>query len=162
MLEFKISADLQAKIEAKRAARAALEKRRDEEAAAAYVKALEEVDGDETRLIIHPIPGGFGGATIHRVPSPEFWALQEKQILTAITSEGKKASYAATTAALVENNKLLVHPSLSELQAWAIEQPGLYGRIKSEIEARVEHGNVLGKSMTWSAAPVAPQGSSPG
>jgi hypothetical protein len=134
------------RLQAKRAAKASQAGQRDADAAAAYKKALfDEVDGDEDRLIVFTMPEKFGGAVIHHLMTPEAWAAISKQVTRAMLSDGKKADTAASIASLVENTKLLVHPSLSELQTWREELPDLYSEIHNVMDARVSHGQSAGK-----------------
>lgn len=160
MFDVEFTAEEQAKIEAVEEAQADAEGKRNAEAAVAYKKALAEVGWDKRRLIVHTMPDGFGGAVIHKVSTFEAWALLDKRVMKALTSDGKKDDYAAAVAGLVESAALLVHPTLPEMQEWRDELPGLYGQIKSTLDARNDHGNYVGKSRTSSGKQGArPRGS---
>lgn len=148
MFQVEFTAEEQAKINAIEEAQASLEEKRNGDAGIAYKKGLEAVGWDKRKLIVHTMPDGFGGAVIHKIPSYETWALLDKRILKSLTSDGKKDDYAAAVAGLLENAALLVHPSVSELQQWRDELPGLYGQIKTTLDARLDHGNYAGKSRT--------------
>ncbi len=139
-----------AKIEAVEIEKGAREESRNAAAEAAYKKALAEVGWDRSRLITHTMPDGFGGAVIHKVPAFEAWAMLDKRIMKALTSDGKKDDFAAAVAGLIESPALLVHPSLGELQEYRDEVPGLYSQIKGTMDARCDHGNYAGKSRTSS------------
>jgi hypothetical protein len=161
MFNVEFTAEELAKVEAVDAARANREAERSAAAAVAYKKALADVGWDRSRLIVHPMPDGFGGAVIHKIPAFEAWAMLDKRVLKALTSDGKKDDYAAAVAGLIENPALRIHPSLSELQEYRDELPGLYGQVKTTLDARCEHGSYVGKSMTSSAKRDAPPKVSP-
>lgn len=150
MFDVTFTAEEQAKIEAVEEAQASLEEKRNVEASAAYKKALEAVGWDKRKLIVHTMPDGFGGAVIHKIPAYEAWAMLDKRIMKALTSDGKKDDYGAAVSGLVESSALLLHPSLPELQEWRDELPGLYGQIKGTLDARADHGTYAGKSRTSS------------
>lgn len=145
MLNIEFSAEEKAKIDAAKQARASAEEKRNAEAAAAYKKALEAVGWDQSKLIVHTMPDGFGGAVIHKIPDYGAWAMLDRRIMKALTSDGKKDDYGAAVAGLVEHGAVLVHPMLSDLQQWRDELPGLYGQIKGTLDARCDHGNFAGK-----------------
>lgn len=131
---------------AKRAAKATQAEQRNADSAAAYKKALFDIcDGDEDALIVFTMPEKYGGAVIHRLPTPEAWAAISKQVTKAMLSDGKKADTAQAIASLVENAKLLVHPSISDLQSWREQLPDLYSEIHNVMDARVSHGQSAGK-----------------
>lgn len=145
-LQIEFSPEEKEKLLAKRAAKAVQAESRDAAATAAYKKALfDDCDGDEDRLIVFTMPEKFGGAVVHRLPTPEAWAAISKQVTKALLSDGKKADTAASIASLVENSKLLVHPPLSELQAWREQLPDLYSEIHNVMDARCSHGQSAGK-----------------
>lgn len=134
------------RLQAKRAAKASQAEQRDAAAAAAYKKALFEVcDGDEDGLIVFTMPEKFGGAVIHRLPTPEAWEVVSKRLTKALISDQKKADSGTAIASLVENAKLLMHPPLSELQAWREQLPDLYSEIHNVMDARCSHGQSAGK-----------------
>lgn len=145
MFTVEFSKEEQDKINTARAERSKLAEERNAAAQAAYKAALAEVGYDETRLIVYPVPGVFGGATIHRVPIPEAWALVSKRITRALMSDGKKDDMSAAIAGLVEQPTLLVHPALPELQKWRGELPELYSEIHNAMDARCSHGQTTGK-----------------
>lgn len=151
MFNVEFTADELAKIQAVEAAQETAEEARNKAAEVAYKKALAEVGWDKRRLIVHTMPDGFGGAVIHKIPAYEAWAMLDKRIMKALTSDGKKDDYGAAVAGLIESGGLLVHPSLPELQQYRDEMPGLYGQIKSTFDARIDHGNYAGKSRTSSS-----------
>lgn len=145
-LTIEFSKEEKERLLAKRAAKQAQAEQRDADASAAYKKALfDECDGDEDRLIVFTMPEKFGGAVVHRLPTPEAWAAISKQVTKALISDGKKADTAASIGSLVENSKLLVHPPLSELQAWREQLPDLYSEIHNVMDARCSHGQSAGK-----------------
>ena len=145
-LQIEFTKEEQEKLTAKRAAKSGRADERNASAAAAYKKALFDVcDGDEDALIVFTMPDRFGGAIIHRLPTPEAWAVISKKIVSALVSDGKKANAADAIASLVENGKLLVHPSISELQAMRDELPDLYSEIHNVMDARCSHGQSAGK-----------------
>ena len=151
MFNVAFTAEELAKIQAVETAQETAEESRNKAAEAAYKKALAEVGWDKRKLIVHTMPDGFGGAVIHKIPAYETWAMLDKRIMKALTSDGKKDDYSAAVAGLIELPELLMHPSLPELQQYRDELPGLYGQIKSTMDARVEHGNYAGKSRTSSS-----------
>ncbi len=151
MFNVEFTADELAKIQAVETAQESAEEARNKDAEIAYKKALAEVGWDKRRLIVHTMPDGFGGAVIHKIPAYEAWAMLDKRIMKALTSDGKKDDYGAAVAGLIESSALLVHPSLPELQEYRDEMPGLYGQIKSTFDARIDHGNYAGKSRTSSS-----------
>lgn len=126
-------------------ARKTLEKERNGAAETAYKKALADVGYDRSRLIVHTMPNGFGGAVIHKVPSFETWTMFSKRALKAISTDGKKDDYHVAMTQLVEQPALLVYPAIDELQKWRDELPGLYGKIHDTMEARCNEGNYAGK-----------------
>lgn len=145
-LQIEYTKEEQEKLLAARAAKANRADERNTAAAAAYKKALfDVVDGDEDKLIVFTMPDRFGGAIIHRLPTPEAWTVISKKIVSALVSDGKKANAADAIASLVENGKLLVHPSISELQAMREELPDLYSEIHNVMDARCSHGQSAGK-----------------
>jgi hypothetical protein len=162
MLDIEFTEEEIEKIAAVEASRSARREKRNKETAAACKKALIDVGFDASRLIIFEMPEGMGGAVIHRLPAPEMMAANERRITKTLMSDGKKDDYAATVAWLVENKSLLVHPDISELQAWQSELPGLYGQLKGNLEARTDHGTYMGKSIASSARRAVPQNSSDG
>ena len=134
------------KLLAARAAKANRADERNASAAVAYKKALFELcDGDEDKLIVFTMPDRFGGAIVHRLPTHEAWSVVSKKVVSAIISDGKKANAADAVAALVENGKLLVHPSISELQAMRDELPDLYDQVHTVMDARCASGQTAGK-----------------
>ena len=151
MFNVEFTAEELAKIQAVEAAQESAEEARNKAAEVAYKKALAEVGWDKRKLIVHTMPDGFGGAVIHKIPAYGAWALLDKRIMKALTSDGKKDDYTAAVTGLIELPELLMHPSLPELQQYRDELPGLYGQIKSTMDARVEHGNYAGKSRTSSS-----------
>lgn len=151
MFNVEYTAEELAKIQAVELAQESAEEARNKAAEVAYKKALAEVGWDKRRLIVHTMPDGFGGAVIHKIPAYEAWAMLDKRIMKALTSDGKKDDYGAAVAGLIESGALLVHPSLPELQEYRDEMPGLYGQIKSTFDARIDHGNYAGKSRTSSS-----------
>lgn len=145
-LQIEYTDEEKAKLLAVRAAKAGRADERNASASTAYKKALFELcDGDEDKLIVTTMPTQFGGAIIHRLPTPEAWAVISKKIVSALVSDGKKANAADAIASLVENGKLLVHPSISELQAMRDELPDLYSEIHNVMDARCSHGQSAGK-----------------
>jgi hypothetical protein len=134
-----------AKIKAAREAKASKAAARNDAAGEAYKKALESVDYDEDRLIVHSMPEKFGGAIIHRLPTPEAWVMVSKRITKALISDGKKDSSDMAITNLVELPALLVHPTLGELQQWRQELPDLYAEIHNTMDARCSHGQASGK-----------------
>lgn len=145
-LQIEFTDEEKAKLLAKRAAKAGRADERNASAAMAYKKALFELcDGDEDKLIVFTMPDRMGGAIVHRLPTHEAWALVSKKRLSALISDGKKASAADTVAALVENVNLLVHPPISELQAYRDELPDLYEQIHTVMDASCASGQSAGK-----------------
>jgi hypothetical protein len=134
-----------AKIKAARDAKAAKASLRNEAASEAYKKELVAVEYDEDRLIVHTMPERFGGAAIHRLPTPEAWVMVSKRITKALISDGKKDSSDTAITNLVEQPSLLVHPTLGELQQWRQELPDLYSEIHNTMDARCSHGQASGK-----------------
>lgn len=145
-LQIEYTKDEMDKLLAKRTAKKTMAEDRNKAAAEAYKKELfDQCDGDENALIVFTMPEKFGGAVIHKLPTPEAWAAISKQVTKALLSDGKKADTAASIASLVENAKLLVHPSHSELQSWRDELPDLYSEIHNVMDARCSHGQSAGK-----------------
>ena len=151
MFNVEFTAEELAKIQAVEAAQESAEEARNKAAEVAYKKALAEVGWDKRKLIVHTMPDGFGGAVIHKMPPYDIWAILDKRIMKALTSDGKKDDYGAAVSTLIESSALLMHPSLPELQQYRDEMPGLYGQIKSTFDARIDHGNYAGKSRTSSS-----------
>jgi hypothetical protein len=144
-LQIEYNEEEKKKLLAARAAKSNRAAERNAAASEAYKKALESVDYDEDRLVVFTMPERFGGAVIHKLPTHEAWAVVSKNITRALISDGKKADSANSIAALVENGKLLVHPSLPELQAWRDELPDLYSEVHNVMDARCSHGQSAGK-----------------
>jgi hypothetical protein len=144
-LQIEFNEEEKKRLLAARAGKANKAAERNAAAGEAYKKALEAVDYDEDRLIVFTMPERFGGAVIHRLPTPEAWAVVSKNITRALISDGKKADSATAITGLVENGKLLVHPPLSELQEWRELLPDLYSEIHNIMDARCSHGQSAGK-----------------
>lgn len=145
MFSVDFSKEEQEKIQAARAVRAKRADERNTEAQEAYKKALADVGYDESLLIVFPMPESMGGAVIHRVPTPEAWALVSKRVTKALLSDGRKDDSAAAIAGIVEQPALLVHPPLPDLQQWRTELPGLYSEIHNAMDARCDYGRTGGK-----------------
>lgn len=108
--------------------------------------ALEAVDCDETRIILHKLPEDHGGVVVLMKPTPEYRASYQKRLQNAFDREGKRSGSdpMAVISSFVENKKYLVHPSLDELQAWQTQYPDLYTTI--EDTARLQcSGDGAGK-----------------
>ncbi len=144
-MEVEFDEEIAAKIKAVDAARFAKAEERNAAFKEGYKKAMEKVGYDRTRLIVQTMPEVFGGGTIHKVPTPETWAMCNKHIASALISDGKKGNQSTAVAGLVEHHALLEHPSISEMQSWKAELPGLYDRIHDAMESRCSHGQVTGK-----------------
>lgn len=134
-----------AKIQAVESARKAKENERDGRARAAYKRALADVGYDKALLVVHTLPEGFGGAVIHKLPSPETMTALSRRAIRDFTSDGKKDNYHRAVASLIEDASLLMHPPLDELQALSRELPGLYAKIHDTIDARCGEGQYAGK-----------------
>lgn len=126
------------KLEAKRAEKAALIAERNKQAGDAWVKALESVDFDESKLIRFDMPETLGGSVILRLPTHEAWAMTSKRLTKALISDGKKEDAATSIAGLI--TQLLEYPALPELQKWRNELPDLYSEIHNALDARCSHG----------------------
>lgn len=142
-MELVFNEEEQAKIDAIKAARAIKAKERDVAADEAHKKHLfGHAGGDEMRLIVFALPPVFGGKAIYKVPIDEQWATLQKQSLDAIIKD-KKGTPASAAAFIAQRHDLLLYPSLSELQAWRDEIPGLYMKIKDAFESRCDDGQAV-------------------
>lgn len=144
MFTIELTGDEAEKAKAKEAERKTKAAERSAAAQVAYKSAIAGVDYDRDRLVAHVMPENFGGAVILRVPGAERWAMHQKRLLAATSSEGKKADPVAVIAGIVEDPGLLVHPALADLQQWRDAYPGLYTTIHEAISTRCG-GEAAGK-----------------
>lgn len=144
MFSIELTGEEAEKAKAKAVERRAKADERSAAAKAAYKAAFVSADFDKDRLITHIMPEDFGGAVILRVPGAERWAMHQKRLLAASSSEGKKADPVAVIAGIVEDPGLLVHPPLAELQQWRDAYPGLYTTVHEAISTRCG-GEAAGK-----------------
>jgi hypothetical protein len=144
MFSIELTGDEADKAKAKAVERRAKADGRSAAAKEAYKAAFVAADFDKDRLVVHIMPEDFGGAVILRVPGAERWAMHQKRLLAATSSEGKKADPVAVIAGIVEDQGLLVHPALADLQQWRDVYPGLYTTIHEAISTRCG-GEAAGK-----------------
>lgn len=121
-------------LQAKREERRKAAEERDMAANEAIKRALVAVDFDEAKVVVHRLPPEHGGAVVYSLPGVEFWAAYMRRL---VASE-KRGNLPEVTAGLVENKDLLLHPKLSELQAWQEANPGLYTSIANTIGTRCD------------------------
>lgn len=130
-----LRAEAAAKKAAFEAKEAEAKAKRIEAAEIAVMEAIVASDGDVSKVIVHRLDPSHGGAAIYKLPTEEYWDRFSRRYENAYL---RKTGPSATTVVgeLVENPDLLIHPPLSELQAWKDRFPGLYDSIHSTISER--------------------------